>query len=323
VPRRGPLQARCGDARVRVAGATERLIPRGTIEELDAGRPLRARGCSGTASMGEGVQRITSLPAAMSIDQLMLRSPAPESATAPPGRGRVVDPGTVHGSSVDGARVALDAPAWLVLGESFSEGWRAKCDGRDLGVARPVNGYANGWRAPRDCRDVEFAFAPQKGVRVGYAISLVAAALLLVFLICAPLLARRREAPADVAPAPGETLPVDSPAGMSLPRAAAIALLLTVPLAVLFALRTSVAIFPLLTLILWRGVPVRTLTLAAAAALGIVVPILYAVISPRNRGGFNFEYSTELIWAHWVGVVALVALMVVCWRSLAAARGRR
>jgi len=110
---------------------------------------------------------------------------------------------------------------------------------------------------------------------------------------------------------------------MSLPRAAAIALLLTVPLAVLFALRTSVAIFPLLTLILWRGVPVRTLTLAAAAALGIVVPILYAVISPRNRGGFNFEYSTELIWAHWVGVVALVALMVVCWRSLAAARGRR
>jgi hypothetical protein len=235
----------------------------------------------------------------------------------------VVDLGTLHGSSVDGARVALDAPAWLVLGESFSKGWRAKCDGRDLGVARPVNGYANGWRAPRDCRDVEFAFAPQKGVRVGYAISLVAAALLLLFLICAPLLARRREAQADVRPAPGDTLPVESPARMLLPRAAAIALLLTVPLAVLFALRTSVAIFPLLTLVLWRAVPVRTLTLAAAVALGVVVPILYAVISPRNRGGFNFEYSTELIWAHWVGVVALVTLMVVCWRSLAAARGRR
>ena len=152
---------------MRVAGGTARLIPRGTIEELDAGRPLRARGCAGTASMGEGVQRVASLPAPMSVDQLMLRSPAPESAAAPAGGGRVVDPGTLHGSSVDGARVALDAPAWLVLGESFSEGWRAKCDGRDLGVARPVNGYANGWRAPRDCRDVEFAFAPQKGVRGG------------------------------------------------------------------------------------------------------------------------------------------------------------
>ena len=60
---------------------------------------------------------------------------------------------------------------------------------------------------------------------------------------------------------------------MSLPRAAAIALLLTIPLATLFALRTSVAIFPLLTLVLWRAVSVRTLTLAAAAALGVVVPI--------------------------------------------------
>ena len=95
VPHRGPLHARCGDARVRVAGTTERLIPRGTIEELDAGQPLRARGCSGTASMGEGAQRIVSLPATMSIDQLMLRSPAPASAPAPAGGGRVVDPGTL------------------------------------------------------------------------------------------------------------------------------------------------------------------------------------------------------------------------------------
>jgi hypothetical protein len=235
-----------------------------------------------------------------------------------------VDPGTIHGSSVDGARVALDAPAWLVLGESFSEGWRAKCDGRDLGVARPVNGYANGWRAPRDCRTVDFAFAPQSGVRIGYAISLIAAALLLLFLIGAPLLSRRRgEAEAGRArPAAGALLPEGSPARMPLPRAAAVALVLTVPLALLFALRTSVAIFPLLTFILWRGPPVRTLTLAAAGALGVVVPILYAVISPRDRGGFNFEYSTDLIWPHWVGVVALVTLMAVCWRALAAARGR-
>ena len=83
------------------------------------------------------------------------------------------------------------------------------------------------------------------------------------------------------------------------------------------------AIFPLLTLVLWRAVPVRTLTLAAAAALGVVGADPDAVISPRNRGGFNFEYSTELIWAHWVGVWLSLALMVVCWRSLAAARGRR
>jgi hypothetical protein len=54
-----------------------------------------------------------------------------------------------------------------------------------------------------------------------------------------------------------------------------------------------------------------------------VVPALYLIVSPTDRGGFNFEYSTELIWAHWAGVAALVLLMAACWRSLAAARRRR
>ena len=44
---------------------------------------------------------------------------------------------------------------------------------------------------------------------------------------------------------------------MPLPRAAAVALVLTIPLAFLFAKRTSVVIFPALTLILWRGVGAR------------------------------------------------------------------
>ncbi|HEV2875316.1 MAG TPA: hypothetical protein VGW14_09215, partial [Thermoleophilaceae bacterium] len=99
------------------------------------------------------------------------------------------------------------------------------------------------------------------------------------------------------------------------------ALALTVPLALLFAARTSVVLFPLLTLILWRGAGARLLTLVAAGLLGIVVPILYLVLSPRDRGGFNFEYSTELIAAHWVAVAAVVLLMAACWRTLAAARG--
>ena len=64
-------------------------------------------------------------------------------------------------------RVALDGPSWLVLGQSFSKGWEASCDGRSLGEPRPINGYANGWRAPADCRSVAFDFAPQGGVRAG------------------------------------------------------------------------------------------------------------------------------------------------------------
>ena len=129
----------------------------GTVEQLDAGRPLRARGCDGAAPMGEGIQYVRSLPATFSVDLLRLRSPAPESAPAPAGGGRVVDPGKITAARSTERRVALTAPSWLVLGQSFSEGWRAKCDGRDLGAPRPIDGYANGWRAPRDCSDVEFA----------------------------------------------------------------------------------------------------------------------------------------------------------------------
>jgi arabinofuranan 3-O-arabinosyltransferase len=317
----GRLRARCGDARLRVSGRGVPLRPEGTTADLEAGRPMRARGCSGPVRMGAGVQRVSSEPAPFGVDLLRLRSPAPDPQRAPSTAGHVVDPGKVNGSSVKGVRVQLDRAAWLVLGQSFSEGWRASCDGRDLGKPRPVNAYANGWRARRDCERVEFAFAPQDGVRVGYAISATACALLLAFLLAAPLVARRRAVTVPT-PEPDARLADDRAVGLPLPRAALIALAFTVPLALLFALRTSVVVFPLLTLVLWRGVGSRALAAAAAVLIGVVVPLLYLAISPRNRGGFNFDYSTELIWAHWVGVVALVLLMAACWRSLAAARKR-
>jgi hypothetical protein len=95
---------------------------------------------------------------------------------------------------------------------------------------------------------------------------------------------------------------------------------LTVPLALLFAKRTSVVIFPLLTLILWRGVGARLLTAAAAGLLGVVVPLLYLIANPIDRGGYNFEYSLQTINAHWVAEGALVLLMVACWRTIADAR---
>ncbi len=77
-------------------------------------------------------------------------------------------------------------------------------------------------------------------------------------------------------------------------------------------------IWPLLTLVLWRGVPSWALALVAAGLLGVCVPAAYAVLSPRDRGGYNFEYSLETLWAHWIGVAALVLLLVACWRSLRA-----
>jgi arabinofuranan 3-O-arabinosyltransferase len=194
-------------------------------------------------------------------------------------------------------------------------GWKAKCDGRDLGEPRPIDGYANGWRAPADCHAVTFSYGPQGAARVGYAVSAVVCALLLVFL----LVGRRRRASRPVS-APPMLAPGRAPAGLPLPRAAVIAFVLTIPLALLFAKRTSVVIFPLLTLILWRGLGVRLLVAAAALLIGVVVPLFYLIASPIDRGGYNFEYSLQTINAHWIAEGAIVLLMVACWRAIADAR---
>jgi arabinofuranan 3-O-arabinosyltransferase len=259
------------------------------------------------------MQEIRSLPTPFSIHLLRLSSPAPLPVPPPAGGGRVLDAGSVSQSSIDGVRVALDGPAWLVLGQSFSEGWRATCDGRSLGEPRPVNGYANGWLAPADCRDVAFTYGPQGAAQVGYAISAAVCLLLLGFVAVGGLLRRRRPAGLE---APPPLLRERRARPMPLARAAAVALAATLPLAFLFAARSSIAIFPVLTLILWRGVGPGPLTAGAAALLGVAVPLIYLVWSPTDRGGYNFEYSSDLLGAHWVAVAALILLMVACWRAL-------
>jgi hypothetical protein len=315
VPRTGLLRAGCGLATVDAGGSVVGLQPSGTVEQLDGGEPMTARGCD-RAEVGEGVQRIGTLPSAFSVDLLSMRSPAPEALPPPVGGGRVLDPGEIGNSSVDGVRVDLEGPSWLVLGQAYSEGWRAKCDGRDLGEPRPIDAYANGWRAPADCREVTFSYAPQSAARLGYVVSAIVCAALLLFL----LLGLRRRAPRPLE-APPALAPERPTRRIALPRAAVIAFVLTIPLALLFAKRTSVVNFPLLTLILWRGVGARALTLAAAALIGVAVPLLYLIASPTDRGGYNFEYSLETIDAHWVTEGALVLLMVACWRTIADARG--
>ncbi|HEY7598359.1 MAG TPA: hypothetical protein VH741_00405, partial [Candidatus Limnocylindrales bacterium] len=314
-PASGPLQAPCGSIRIDVGGRSVPLRPSGTVEQLDAGRPLRAAGCDGPVAMGRDIQRIRTRPGTFSVDLLRMRSAAPEGLPAASGGGQIVDPGQLHNSSLDGVRVKLDQPSWLVLGQSYSVGWEATCDGRSLGEPQPINAFANGWRAPADCKAVAFTFKPQGTAKLGYLIAGLACLTLLVFVIGGVLAGRRGPEPPEPA-----RWPELRPGRMSLPVAAAISLAVTIPLALLLAKRTGVVIFPLFTLILWRGIGPRLLTAGAAVLLGLVVPIMYAVISPRDRGGWNFEYSVELMQAHWVGVGAYVLLLAACWRAIGSAR---
>jgi arabinofuranan 3-O-arabinosyltransferase len=327
IPTTGALRnAVCGSVALDVAGRRVPLQPVGTIAQLDAGQPLPARSCAGRVTMAAGIREVRALPGVFSVNLLQLHSPAPTpvAVAGVPNGGRVNNPGTIGNSSVNGVRVSLPRPAWLVLGESYNKGWSASCNGRSLGAPQVIDGYANGWLAPAGCARVSFTFTPQSSAVISYVTSGVVCAALIVFLLFG--LARRRRAglfaPA-VAVEPDHAWPEPTPAPMPLGRAAAIALVLALGLGFIFAVRVGAVAFPLLTLILWRGVRVPTLTRIAAGLLAVAVPLAYLITSPQNQGGYNFSYSSDLLWAHWIGVAAIVLVGLSTFWEIAAARQRR
>ena len=311
IPAQGPLRVRCGTVAIAIFDRRVPLLPVGTVAQLDAGRPLPAHGCGPSARvvMRAGIEQIRSLPGPFSVDLLRLVSPPPVPVP-PVAGGRLLNPGRIGTSSVDGVRVALPHPSWLVLGESFDSGWRATCDGRSLGAPQPIDGYANGWLAPAGCTRVTFSFAPQDGVRTSYLASAVVCAVLALLLL---LGAARRPALAS-ARAARRLLGEAKPRPTSLPRAAAVALLASIPLAYVFSLRAGAGLLVLLTFVLWRGYGPRALSIATALLLGGVIPIVYLATEPVNRGGYSFNYSNQLIWAHWAGVAAIVLMALAALR---------
>ena len=90
-----------------------------------------------------------------------------------------------------------------------------------------------------------------------------------------------------------------------------------------FSIRAGIGLLLVLTFVLWRGWAPQTLTLIAAALLGIAVPLTYLIVSPHDRHGDNFVYSTKLIAAHWIGVVAIALLALVCWQIVRYQRAGR
>jgi hypothetical protein len=316
VPRSGPLRGGCEQLRVRVAasvaGSTLGLRPVGTVQDLDAGRPLGARGC-GSLALRRGSMRLSAPAGTLRVDLLRLRSAAPAPVARPAlASGRVLDPGTEGNGRRSGARIAVAAPSWLILAESYDRGWRATCDGRSLGTPVPLDGFANGWPVDTSCRTLDFAFAPGQPARwIGLGSGL-ACLFLLVFLLLRPPAA---PAPA-AAPVPADRAPLRWP----LARAAVLGVAAAAVLGFLFAWRAGVVLGPVVALVLWRGSGARTLALAAGGLLAIVVPAIYVLFPPADLGGHNSAYATELLGAHWVGVAAIVLLGLALWRSLAAIR---
>jgi hypothetical protein len=290
---------------------------------FEAGVPLRATSCGASLSLAAQPTRIRSAGAIFRPYVLRLRSAPPTPvARAAAEPGRVLDQGKFERGGRSDVRVALTGPATLVLGESYSSGWRASCDGRSLGKPRVVDGYAMGWSAAPPCNRVEFAFAPNKPVHV---IQILSALFCLLLFTLA--LRRRRVATGGLAPccADAEALPESPDPGVPLRRALAIGLGAAAVLGFCFSLRAGVAIFVGISVIAWLGIGPRLLALAAGGLLALVVPALYVLFPAEDLGGYNPGYAGEHIAGHWAAVAAYVLLLAALVLVLSRARhaGRR
>jgi hypothetical protein len=290
----------------------------GGLADLDAGRPLRADGC-GKVALAGGATALTGVPADFVVDDLRLLSDPPLAVVPASSTGRVISQGDAGRGKRSGVVIAAGGPSWLILGESFNRGWRAVCNGKDLGPPRPMQGYANGWPITGDCQTVDFTWSPNRLLPIAYVISLVGCLVLLGVL----LLRRRRGPAAAVAdvepePLPGWTVPERWPLG----RALAAGVVLGAAFGFVFALRAGAVFGPALALILWRGIGGRTLVLAAGALLLVGVPLAYAIAPEDDDGGYGTTYAVDHVAGHWVAVGAVGLLLIALVRLLAVARRR-
>jgi len=314
VPRAGALRGGCSAVTGVLGGRVVRLRAAGTIAAFDAGSPVRVRACGSGIPLPAGPTSLRLDPGALSPYLVRLRAGATTAGAAAPGR--VVSEGTESRGRRTGIRLDLHAPGRLVLAESFNRGRRASCDGRDLGPPSPGAVFGTAWRVPASCRAVTITFAPNRLVGAGYAVSAVAAVVLLLVLG----LAWRRRGKRPAAPR-GATPPVAAspPRALALParRAALLAVPVALALGFLFAARGTPIFYAAAFVVLWRGVSERALALGGGAVLAIAVPLLTVIVRPEDRGGYNPEYSIDRIAVHWVAVAGVTLLVFALSRAMA------
>jgi hypothetical protein len=303
----GRFRSRCGEMAVRSGASAVRLRVAGTIQALDTGRALRVTQC-GTGrplALRRGENLLVARPGALArADYLRLTSPAPRPL-----------PAGVGGPD-----------RWLVFAESYSRGWRAWCrtrNGREraLGPSRPIDGFANGWRINgADCTRTRFAFAPQKWADIGYWISAIAAALLLLLLVVSGLV-RRFGAPTSelVRNRPRPTPPLRT-RRLGWVAAIATGVVLGVVAVGLTDSATGLLAGALALAVARLGASPSRMYSVAAVAIALVL-VDYLVKAP-SASLIDINFVHERLLGHWLALVAMVALAVGAGLDVAGLRSR-
>jgi arabinofuranan 3-O-arabinosyltransferase len=313
VRRAGPFATACGALALAGPEGVARVRAVGTVQALDTGTPLRIAGCGPELSLPAGSSTILApTGSALRPDHLLLDSPAPAPLPAAPSGTATVTGGLSSTGIPRRATVSAPAGGWLVLGESYSRGWRAYCAGvrgseRALGAPTPIDGYANGWPISGDCVHARFAFAPQRTADIAYLISVLALPVLLALL----WLPRRR---ARLATVPRR--PSDRPAGDLVFKPDWLATLaITAVATLLIGFLFGIPLGPLAVPLLRRGTsPRRLFTLGGALLL--TVPVAYLIRAAPNPGGYDFGFAYDNLVGNWIAVAGICAIAGGCLLTL-------
>lgn len=294
-PRRsGRFSSGCGAPLISAGGQHLTTRISGELSALDAGDPLSLAGCGQQSELPlrAGGNLIVAAPSQLfAVDSLRLHSRAPVGATGQPASVATIAPG---------GKVTLAGEGWLVLGQSYSPGWRASCtDGsgaeRDLGSPREIDGFANGWKiSGSTCRTARFAFGPQRYADIGYWISGLVGLVLIVLLALTAWRRRGSVTNSDVVElgsSPVAAVEVTTTDGVGLTVA-------PVPKAQAAAKRAP------------RGPRTAFWLFAIGAAGVILVGALYVVSPATSAQGISFDYSIAHTTEHWIALVAMVAVVV-------------
>lgn len=166
----------CREGLMNIDGQPLSIRLRATNREAIDQRRISFTLCGPPITLTAGIHRLQSVDGrtnGINIEQVALHSPSTKSQAIPAlsnlrsewqGRTRVT---TEVGPS--------DAGRWLVLGQSFSGGWRATVNGIDLGSPVLIDGASMGWRLPAKLAPsskVLFEWLPQNRVWLALWLSL-------------------------------------------------------------------------------------------------------------------------------------------------------
>ena len=148
------ISAECRDDLLRIDG--EPVPVRLTGAVADARRGFGVESCTGPVALDAGSHTVTSavgLDAGIDVDRVVLSSGAAGTAAAVAPRGAPLDSSGATVKVLDSSSTSMrlqvrtdGTPYWLVLGQSFNDGWEATASRGTIGGHQVVDGYANGWQ---------------------------------------------------------------------------------------------------------------------------------------------------------------------------------